>query len=204
MWKHLVGTVADYPSLLCVWLLFLFFSLLPAAAKEDKPPNFPDDDQIRLLLSQADRAFQNYESAVNMERLQLGDAAGAEKDQEVSSAFRELLPKLKQNLQMFNSPFGFLLIIDLDDASRNMAVCMSQGGMSASNFLLAGNTSAGRERLLLAQTCMDATTLLYTVSETATKMYEDYLLANAVLQDTMLKTVTKCSDVLQKQRDQSR
>ncbi len=89
---------------------------------------------------------------------------------------------------------------DLDDASRNMAICMGQAAMAASLLATGGNVSGGQGKLLLAQTCMGASQLLYTVSETAGSMYEQYLVASSSLQQREEEGIGKCMGILQKQR----
>src|SRR5215472_14320474 len=118
-------------TVICFVLVFTFPSLLPGDDHSDKP-EFPDDSKISLLIAQSERAFETYEGAIKQEQLELGDqgAESAARDRQVLDRVRQYLPKLKANPQGFNSPVGFLLVIDLDDASRNMAVCMGQAAMA--------------------------------------------------------------------------
>lgn len=87
-------------------------------------------------------------------------------------------------------------MIDLDDASRNMAVCMGQAGIDAGFLAAAGNTSAGKSKLMFAQSCQGASQLFYTVSETAVSLYENYLFADLELQQEAEDTLGKCKDIL--------
>jgi hypothetical protein len=171
-----------------------------AEISPDKP-NFPDDSQINLLVTQSERSFETYEVTVKEEQLGLGEQGeeSAARDRQVLERVRQYLPKLKANPQAFNSPAGFLLVVDLDDASRNMAVCMGQAGMDASLLAVAGSTSAGQSTLALAQACQGASQLLYTVSETAVSLYEKYLFANHDLQQREEGAVGKCMEILKKQ-----
>jgi hypothetical protein len=185
-----------------VLFLFAFLaSLVAFSADHADEPSFPDDSQINLLLTQSERAFETYELAIKQEQLELGKqgAESAARDRQVLDRARQYLAKLKANPQAFNSPAGFLLVIDLDDASRNMALCMGQAGMDASMLAVAGNTSAGESKLALAQTCLGASQLLYTVSETAVSMYERYLLANHDLRQQEEGAIGKCMEILKKQ-----
>lgn len=173
-----------------------------AVSAKDEKPSFPDDGQINLLLTQTERAFDVYDNAAKLEQLELGsDDQGIKRDHEVLDGVRQLLPELKSDPQRFNSPFGFLLVIDLDDASRNMAICGGQGGMDAAFKAIQGDLSAGQSKLHLARTCMDASTLLYTVSETATSLYKNYLLSNALLQKKAVEVAEKCGEALRKIRE---
>lgn len=180
-------------------MVFVSFCV-PAVAQKDKKPDFPDESQIKLLLTQSERAFEVYENALGMEKLQLtGEAMeGIRRDKEVLDTARPLLAKLRANPQLFNGPYGFLLVTTLDDASRNMAVCMGQGGMLAAGEIANGDTSAAKSKLLLSQTCQGASNLLYTVSESAVAMYQNYLLANFQLQDKLVEISNQCAEILKK------
>jgi hypothetical protein len=170
---------------------------IEAEMNPDKP-SFPDNSQINLLLTQTERAFETYELEIKEEQLELGKegAESAARDRQVLNRVRQYLPKLKAKPQAFNSPAGFLLVIDLDDASRNMAVCMGQAGMDAGLLAAAGNASAGNSKLMFAQSCQGASQLLYTVSETAVSLYENYLFANWDLQQEAVETIGKCNGIL--------
>jgi len=173
-------------------------SLSLSAQISEKKYDFPTDDDINLLLVQADRAFTNYEQAVNVELTTLGKNSGAEKDREVLTAVRDLIPRLQKSPQGFNGPAGFLLITSLDDASRNMAVCMSQGMTRAGTGLVSGMKASDLERpMSLAQSCISVSTLLYTISENAVNLYQKYLLANYDLQQRQQETIDKCLKILQ-------
>ena len=187
-----------------VGVLFLFLLLASPVAfsgGQANKPSFPDESQINLLLTQSERAIETYDLAIKQEQSELGKQGeeSAARDRQVLDRVRQYLPKLKANPQGFNSPVGFLLVIDLDDASRNMAVCMGQAGMAASALEVAGNVSAARNKLALAQTCLDASQLLYTVSETAVSMYEGYLVANHDLQQQEEGAIGKCTEILKRQ-----
>lgn len=188
------------PSLICLALLLA----CPPLFSADHPNklSFPDDSQINLLVTQSERAFETYENAIKQEKLGLGDQGpeSAARDREILTRARQYLSKLKSNPQGFNSPVGFLLVIDLDDASRNMAVCMGQSALVSSTHAISGNVSAAQSDLLLYQTCMGASQLLENVSETAVTMYEQYLLANLSLQQKQEKALGKGADILNKQQ----
>jgi len=178
----------------------LLCSLTLSAQVSGEKYDFPTDDDINLLLVQTDRAFTNYELAVNLELTTLGKNSGAEKDSEVLIAVRDLIPRLQKNPQGFNGPAGFLLITSLDDASRNMAVCMSQGMTQVGTGLTIGMKPSDLEKpMSLAQNCIGVATLLYTISENAVNLYQKYLLANYDLQQRQQDTIGKCLKILQTQ-----
>jgi hypothetical protein len=178
--------------------MVVFVCITTAAQQQNKPLEFPSQRQIELLITQAERAFSTYEAAVQLEQAEFGAAAGAGKDHEVTLAAQQLLTRLKKDSGSFNSPFGFLLILNLDDASRNMAVCMGQASNAAMGLALDHKVSDATQKMTVGQTCLNTSQLLYTVSENATAMYEDYLLANTALQNQAVETLQKCSDAMKR------
>jgi hypothetical protein len=137
---------------------------------------FPAGQQISLLITQAERAFDSYESALELERELMGGTESAAKDKETLTMARNVLTTLKKDPSKgFNSPMAFLLVTNLDDASRNMAVCMGQGGMQAATEIQEGKTSSAMSKLHISRACGDSSTLLYTVSESALDLYAQYL-----------------------------
>jgi len=172
-------------------------SSTPAQKEQKEEHSFPTQDQIQLLLTQSGRAFDIYELAIEQETQAGGKIAQAvAKDREVLTAARDLLARLKKAPDSFNGPAGFLLVGNLDDASRNMSVCMGQAGMESGFDGMAGNASEGQRYLHLVQTCLDASTLLYTVSETAFNMYSESLLAQDAMTKRAMSTLEGCVNLL--------
>ena len=93
------------------------------AEKPQSQEQFPTGEQIKLLLTQAERAFDQYESAIKLEhQLSGGDLPSdlqsmISKDREVLKMGRAVIGDIQKNPKSFNSPLGFLLIGQLDDAS---------------------------------------------------------------------------------------
>lgn len=81
-------------------LVFGLIALMSTATLAQKQtPTYPTDSQIQLLITQADRAFANYEAAVQLEASEFGAAAGAAQDHEVTVAAKDLLARLKKDPQ---------------------------------------------------------------------------------------------------------
>jgi len=119
MWRWLVVTL-----LLC--------SGVANPQQQTEERRFPAKDQIQLLLTQSERAFDTYEQVMEQETQAGGKIAQAvPRDREVLTAARDLLARLKKSPDGFNGPAGFLLVGNLDDATRNMSVCMGQAGMES-------------------------------------------------------------------------
>jgi hypothetical protein len=156
-----------------------------------------------VTFTQSERAFGTYEQVMGQETQAGGDIAKAvPKDREVLMASRDLLARLKKSPDGFNGPAGFLLVGNLDDATRNMSLCMGQAGMQSGLQGMAGDVSEGQRYLHLAQACMDASVLLYTVSETAFNMYSEFLLAQNEMTKRAMSGLERCADVLKKNQKQ--
>ena len=74
-------------------ILVILAFCVPGLAQTDKEPDAPTGSQIRLLLSQSERAFEAYEDAIKVERTHfVGDAAeSVRRDEAALSAARSLL-----------------------------------------------------------------------------------------------------------------
>jgi hypothetical protein len=182
------------PSVLA-FLLLAQFSTTQASTPEYE---FPTQDQVQLVLTQADRAFVQYGQAIKLE------AQGGPELEESSKRDREQLQKTRQILDpllksqaAFNGPPGFLIVTGLDDASRNMALCMGQAGLRASALGETGNFSEAHRLLQIGQSCLDTSTLLYTVSESALDLYAHYLLAENAMSQDAAKALNKCTEIIQ-------
>jgi hypothetical protein len=170
-----------------------------SAQQEQEKPTFPTKDQIVLLLTQSERAFDTYEQTLKLEVLAGGDIAKTvPKDEEVLKSVRDLITRLKKSPDGFNGPAGFLLVGDLDDGSRNMAVCMGQAAMQSSAQAQVGNLSEATRYLHTGLACADSSVLLYTVSETAFNLYSDFLLAQDQMTKRAMSQLERCVDFLKK------
>jgi hypothetical protein len=140
---------------------------------KDKPVNFPSDDAIRLVLTQADRAIGQYKPLLDQEEKMLGNegAEGVGKDREVVAGIEMAIKGFGKNPQAFNGPLGFSVFEWLDDASRSAVLCSANAVNKAFESLLDGNKDKAESALHLSHNCTDASTLLYTVSENAGAHY---------------------------------
>lgn len=179
--------------------VLLLFGCATVGQAQDKDKPFPSTDEIKLLLTQADRAMEQYKTAVNLEEIQFekssGEADAVAKDREVAANFEIISKGMKTKPQLFNSRFGFEIVTLLDDAVHNILLCSTQAAMDIPR---ASSVSEAQSFLHLAQACSDASTLLYTVSENAAALYEKYLAAAEVLENETADVATKCTDILQK------
>jgi hypothetical protein len=184
-----------YSPLLVV--IFLF-SLWPCSAQEKA--SFPTDDEIQLLLTQTDRAMQQYKPLIDQEETALGKRGtdAVAKDRQVVQAIETSIEILKKKPQGFNSAAGFLFSEWLDDATRNALLC-SQTALSDASMLAVAGKLAGTEPLMeLSKSCMDVSNLIYTVSENAGALYERYSKAEQDLAQQAYDTFQKCAAALKK------
>jgi hypothetical protein len=179
--------------------LVLFFVGFAAVAHGQGQKTFPTDDEINLLLTQTDRALEQYKSVIDQEQIEMERYAEAvAKDRQVANNLEFALRALKSNPQGFNGLAGFGVVLWLDDASRNALLC-ADGALNDSTLkLMAGDMKKANNLISLSRTCMDASTLLYTVSENASSLYERYIGAEEQLAAKGLETVQKCMDILKK------
>ena len=164
---------------------------------------FPTEDEINLLLTQADRAVQLYKPLVDQEEIHFGKSAVAyaeavARDRQVVDALEMALKALKGRPEGFNGPAGFLLFEWLPDADRNALLCHSGALSQSTMYAMAGDMDKANNLIHFSRTCMDASALLHTVSENAASLYQRYVEAEKQLADRGLEAVQKCMEVLKK------
>jgi hypothetical protein len=186
----------------CLLVLLTFGFSVVTAAQADKP--FPTDEEINLVLTQTERAMQQYKIVIDQEEIQFGKSAAAAdaiaNDRQVVNALEMAVKALKGKPQGFNGPAGFAFFEWLDDAARNALLCGSGGSTQSTLNMVAGNIDKANDLLHLSQTCMDVSTLIYTVSENAGSLYQRYAEAEQRLAARSFQAVQECTDILKKNR----
>jgi Caspase domain len=104
-----------------------------------------------------------------------------------------------KNPEEFNSPLGFLFFEALDDASRNAALCSGNATNAVIGNILDKKVSNYESGMRLAQSCIDVSTLFYTISESAGALYSRYVESLQQTARLGADTATKCADILKKQ-----
>jgi hypothetical protein len=186
-------------KMICLTLMVLSATVVSTANLQEKEATFPNNDEIDTLLTQANRAMTQYQTAVDQETKAGFDSDSLATDRQLIEVWPKMSGMLKQNPQGFNSEVGFLFVTSLDDASRNAAVCAGEAMRQSSMKLVKRETNGVEELLTLYDNCNSASTLLYTVSETAASMYRRYLHADAELTSQTVADMKKCTDVLSHQ-----
>lgn len=188
------------PSLRCLCVLFVLsaFSIPANSQDKDKDVNFATDDEIKLVLTQADRAIGQYKPLLDQEANMLGKegAEAVAKDREVIAGIEMAIKGFGKNPQAFNGPLGFSFFEWLDDASRNAALCSANAVGKAFESLLDGNKGQAESALNLSHNCTDASTLLYTVSENAGALYTRYVEGITKVAEGGADVAKKCTEAL--------
>jgi hypothetical protein len=182
----------------CALTLFMVFAVAVSHAQDKK--TFPTDDEINLLLIQADRAMQQYKPLIDEEEAAFGKsgAQAIAKDREVVNAIEVGVKTLRKNLQGFNGPAGFLFFQWLDDAHRNALLCANGAVSQSAIAAMTKNIDKANELLNLERKCLDVSVLIYTVSENAGALYTRYVEAEQALATQEYAVAQKCVEALKK------
>jgi hypothetical protein len=178
-------------------LLTITFAVVANAQNEK---TFPTDDEIKLVLTQTERAIQQYKPLIDQEEIQIGKSAAdtVATDRKVVNALETAVKAFKSKPQGFNGPLGFAFFEWLDDAERNAVLCGSGASTQAAQAMMAGNSSKASVLLDLSQSCTSVSTLIYTVSENAGALYQRYVEAEEQLAAQGSEVAQKCTDILKK------
>jgi hypothetical protein len=187
----------------CLVMLLLLSTEFASPQEQKDEHAFPTKDHIELLLTQSERAFEVYDQSLKQEAEMGGTwEKAAANDRAVVVNARDLIERLNKSPDGFNGPAGFLLVGGLEDASRNMTLCMGQAGMQSGGLAMLKDFAGGQKYLLLSQACMNASTLLYTVSESAFNMYGEFLLAEDGMTKKAMSSLEECTDILKRKQPQ--
>jgi hypothetical protein len=182
--------------------LFILCAVTSARAQHDAKydTNFPTDDEIKLVLTQAARAIGEYKPLLDKEEKMSGKA-GAEAVAKYRETVREIAVAtiaFRKNPQAFNGPMGFAFFEWLDDACRNALLSSESAMSSATEGLMGGDTQKAQTNIELAKDLANVSTVLYTVSENAGALYTRYVDGEDKLAQVGLKAATDCVDILKK------
>ena len=78
-----------------------------------------------------------------------------------------------------------------------MALCMGTAGTQSALLAQTGNYSEAHRILQIGQSCLDTSTLLYTVSESAVDAYGRFLLAQHQINQEAVDALTKCTQIVE-------
>jgi hypothetical protein len=180
-------------------LVLLTFSLAVVANAQTEK-TFPTDDEINLVLTQTERAIQQYKPLIDLEEAQMGksDTDAIAIDRKNVNSLEIAVKAFKSKPQGFNGPLGFVFFEWLDDASRNALLCASWASAQGALQMMASNKDKAASLLHLAQSCSDASALISTVSENAGSLYQRYAEAEEQLAVRGAEVAKKCMDIVKK------
>jgi hypothetical protein len=180
-------------------VLLAIILLCPRGQCQESKPS-PSDDEIKLVMTQTDRALAEYAATVERERKLYGDRADVKNDQDVIDGLTTFSKGMSAQPQRFNSPFGFEVVLLLDDASRNAALCNAGAISEGVKATIAKQTEAAEDYLRLAQECTSVSSLLYTVSENAAALYRRYVNSEQEVAQKAFDEMNKCIGILKQQK----
>jgi hypothetical protein len=176
--------------------LAVFLILICPVANSQINKTFPTEDEITLVVTQTERALSDYEASVSLEAKLADKADDIANDKRVIHGLTVMIKALREHPQKFNSSVGFELVLLLDDASRNAALCNADAIQMGMKVTLAGDATAGGNYLQLAQACTASSNLLYNVSENAGALYKRYVNGEENLAIDAVNTMEKCVEKL--------
>ncbi len=180
-------------------LIVLLLSSVTASTQQQKRAqvDFPTKEEINLVVTQAERAFEQYKTSVAMEaNLQSArdEPSALRKDEEVVEMSHKLIEALKKNPGGFHGLGGLLLLSALDDASRNAALCSTSGtGEIAKGLIDRFDAKEAYRIMTIIQTCTDVSTHLYTVSESVHALMVRELEAQQDLNEQATQMANECN-----------
>jgi hypothetical protein len=181
-----------------VSILLVSFSLTSSVFAQKRDTNFPTDDEIRLVLTQAERAVNEYKPLLDRWEQMYGKegAEAVAKDRETLRGIDAGIIGFRKNPQAFNSTLGFAFFEWLDDACRNALLSSLSTSNTAAAELIDGDTQKARSSMELAKDFSNLSTVFYTVSENAGALYTRFVEGEEKLAKLALQTATECSDIL--------
>lgn len=105
-----------------VLTILLFAGVVTPAVGKSSEFKYANDEEVNLILGQADRATAQYERVIAQEKTLLGDSVDTATDTTLVTAWKTVKAALSKDPQKFNSFAGFDMVTLLDDASRNNAL----------------------------------------------------------------------------------
>ena len=183
-----------------VAILLVGFSLSSGAFAQKRDAYFPTDDEVRLVLTQTERAVNEYKPLLDRWEKTLG-TEGSEavaKDREVVRAIEDAIVVFRKTPQAFNSPLGFAYFEWLDDACRNALLASLSASNTATAELIGGDKDKAESNIELAKDFSNLSTVFYTVSENAGALYSRFVKGEDQLAKEAARTLTECSDALKK------
>ena len=183
-----------------VVLIFIFGFAIVVDAQSEKA--FPTDEEIGLLLAQADRTIQRYKPLLDEQEAQIGKSVADEiaKERQAAGSLDMVMKSLKIKHSGFNGPLGFTFLESLHEADRNLLRCVNSASSGSIGYMIAGNREKADALLRLSQSCMDVSLLIYTISENAATLYTHFVEAQDQWAAHSTQEARQCENALEKIR----
>ncbi|MGC2163782.1 MAG: hypothetical protein WA634_17890 [Silvibacterium sp.] len=164
-----------------------------------EPVSLPTTDQISTVLDQVDQSLSSIKLAVSLESglpSSRENRSGVKTDKEGIADIEAVVSKLRKNPESFNGPLGFMLFPDLDDLSRNAALCEASASSDAAKAIISGDKVAAYSALNVQGACFGASTASYEASQGAYHLFLQELLAQSGVNDRAAEALTKMTEAL--------
>jgi hypothetical protein len=180
-------------------ILPIFFSLI-ANAQVDV--SWPTDDEINLARTQTDRALERYKLLLDEQEMQIGKSATNQvaEDRRLVSDMESAMKTLKARPQTFNGPAGFTFYESLAATERSVLQCGVNASSQSAGYVTAAKPDKADALFHLSQSCMDLSTLIYTISEQVGSLYKRYIEAQDKLAARNAQDARQCADALDKSK----
>jgi Tfp pilus assembly protein PilF len=116
-------------------VLFVVACAVPSASAKQADSKYASDEEINLLMGQADRAMKQYEQIIGEEKRLLGGGVDTSTDAQLLRAWKTVKGALDKDPQKYNSFAGFDIVTMLDDAARNAALVSNSAAATYLRFL---------------------------------------------------------------------
>ena len=177
---------------------FALASILICPIAKCQKESFPENDEITLVMTQTERALVGYRAAVDLQGKLMKAEAGVEDDKKLIEGLTALSKAIGEHPQKFNSQAGYEIVLLLDDASRNAALCTTEALKRSIGATVSHDSAEAESYLLLSQNCTAVSDSFYTVSENASALYRRYVKGEETLAQDAFNTAMKCNEALTK------
>jgi len=182
-------------------LAVIIFGACPhALAQVEK--TFPTNDEINLVLNQSERALERYKNLLEDQQTQIGQSVTDQvaEGRRISGALAEAIKAIKPRPFAFNGPAGFTLLQTLSAADRNSLRCEVAAASQSAGYMIAGKPDTSDTLLHLSQSCMDLSTLIFTISEQAGSLFKRYVTTEDQQAAQTREEARRCADEMEKMK----
>jgi hypothetical protein len=184
-----------------LFALILIFGIATVTNAQNEKA-FPSDEEIGLLVVQADRTIQRYTPLLDEQETEIGKSVADEiaKERQAVNSLDTVMKTLKNRHSAFNGPLGFAFLEALHGAERNLLRCVSSASSGSTGYMIAGNRDKADALLRLSQSCMDVSLLIYTVTEDVATSYTHFIEAQDQWAARNAQAARKCENEMDKIR----